>query len=466
MMEKVFVFNRLDRDPLVQTNTMRTNQHDKPAVIIGAGIAGLAAAEKLGQANIPVVILEARNRIGGRILTQQEEAIGYPIELGAEFIHGLPPETLEKLQQSEIEEVDGQNWCASSVGLSPCSFFPQVDSILAAMDDSIPDESFLDFLEREFPNPSHDATLDEAKRHAIGYVSGFNAADPGLVSVHWLVAEMRAEEKIQGQRAFRSRNGYADLLNIYRQQIARYDVTIQTGTVVESITWKSGAIQIKASGESGPSVFEATQVLVTLPLSVLQLGAVEFVPPLPKSKLAALDKLEMGKVIRIVLRFRHRFWDTISPPGEKATLSDMSFLLSEDELFPTWWTTMPRKEPVITGWAPFRSAEKLSGKDQEAVIQQALQSLSRQLQVDLKNLESWLESAYFHDWQTDPFSRGAYSYAKVGADGAQQALAAPVENTLFFAGDATDTTGNNGTVHGAIASGQRAAREIIETRGV
>ena len=466
MMEKVFVFNRLDSDSLVQTNMMRTNQHDKPVVIVGAGIAGLAAAEKLGQANIPVVILEARNRIGGRILTQQEEAIGYPIELGAEFIHGLPAETLEKLRQSEIEEVDGQNWCASSVGLSPCSFFPQVDSILAAMDDSIPDESFLDFLEREFPNPSHDAALDESKRHAIGYVSGFNAADPGLVSVHWLVAEMRAEEKIQGQRAFRSRNGYADLLNIYRQQIARYDVTIQTGTVVESITWRSGAIQIKASGESDPSVFEATQVLVTLPLSVLQLGAVEFVPPLPKSKLAALDKLEMGKVIRIVLRFRHRFWDTISPPGEKATLSGMTFLLSEDELFPTWWTTMPRKEPVITGWAPFRSAEKLSGKDQEAVIQQALQSLSRQLQVDLKNLESWLESAYFHDWQTDPFSRGAYSYAKVGADGAQQALAAPVENTLFFAGEATDTTGNNGTVHGAIASGQRAAREIIETRGV
>jgi monoamine oxidase len=466
MMEKVFVFNRLDSDPLVQTNTMRTNQHDQPVVIVGAGIAGLAAAEKLGQANIPVVILEARNRIGGRILTQQEEAIGYPIELGAEFIHGLPPETLEKLRQSEIEEVDGQNWCSSPRGLSPCSFFPQVDSILAAMDDSIPDESFLDFLAREFPNPSHDAALDEAKRHAIGYVSGFNAADPGLVSVHWLVAEMRAEEKIQGQRAFRSRNGYADLLNIYRQQIARYDVTIQTGTVVESITWRSGAIQIKASGESDPSVFEATQVLVTLPLSVLQLGAVAFVPPLPKSKLAALDNLEMGKVIRIVLRFRHRFWNTISPPGEKATLSGMTFLLSEDELFPTWWTTMPRKEPVITGWAPFRSAEKLSGKDQEAVIQQALQSLSRQLQVDLKNLESWLESAYFHDWQTDPFSRGAYSYAKVGADGAQQALAAPVENTLFFAGEATDTTGNNGTVHGAIASGQRAAREIIETRGV
>jgi monoamine oxidase len=453
---------------MMPTPMTRTNQGGKPVIIVGAGIAGLAAAEKLGQAEIPVVLLEARSRIGGRILTQYAEDIAYPIELGAEFIHGLPPETLEKLRDSDLSEVEGQNWCASPQGLSPCSFFSQVDSILDAMDDSVPDESFLDFLEREFSNPSHDAALDQAKRRAIGYVSGFNAADPGLVSVHWLVEEMRAEERIQGQRAFRTRNGYADLLNVYRRQIGQYNVIIQTGVVVDSIAWKSGAVQIKASSESGPSLFEATQVLVTLPISILQTtrqpGAVEFVPPLPQSKLAALDKLEMGKVIRIVLRFRHRFWDPMPAPGGKATLSDMGFLFSEDEFFPTWWTTMPRKEPLITGWATFRAAEKLSGKDDKAVIQRALQTLSRLLGVGVLNLESWLEAAYFHDWQTDPFSRGAYSYAKVGADGAQQALAAPVENTLFFAGEGTDTSGNNGTVHGAIASGQRAAREIIEAR--
>jgi monoamine oxidase len=73
-----------------------------------------------------------------------------------------------------------------------------------------------------------------------------------------------------------------------------------------------------------------------------------------------------------------------------------------------------------------------------------------------------LERAYFHDWQSDPFSRGAYSYGRVGADGAQQVLAAPLEKTLFFAGEATDTSGHNGTVHGAIASGHRAAREILQ----
>jgi len=84
--------------------------------------------------------------------------------------------------------------------------------------------------------------------------------------------------------------------------------------------------------------------------------------------------------------------------------------------------------------------------------------------MNFSQVEAWLEAAYFHDWQTDPFSRGAYSYGKVGANEAQQRLAAPVARTLFFAGEATDRTGNNGTVHGAIASGLRAAAEILVRR--
>jgi monoamine oxidase len=193
-----------------------------------------------------------------------------------------------------------------------------------------------------------------------------------------------------------------------------------------------------------------------------QAGAVRFTPNLPSEKIQALDKLEMGEVIRVVLRFRQRFWRTIS--DGKRTLSDMSFLFSEDEWFPTWWTAMPAKVPIITGWAPFRCAQRLSGKNSTFVREQALRSLCRLLGISLKNLESWLEGVYFHDWQSDPFSRGAYSYGKAGADGAQQALGAPMEKTLFFAGEATDTSGLNGTVHGAIASGYRASAEIIKAR--
>jgi monoamine oxidase len=142
----------------------------------------------------------------------------------------------------------------------------------------------------------------------------------------------------------------------------------------------------------------------------------------------------------------------------------MGFLFSDDEWFPTWWTTLPAREPVITGWAPFRCAERLSGRDRSFVVDRGLKTLSRLLTMSLPALQERLEGAYFHDWQDDPFSRGAYSYGKVGADGAQEELAKPVDNTLFFAGEATASPGSNGTVHGAMASGYRAAREILSGR--
>ena len=445
---------------------------DKSILIIGGGIAGLAAASKLGRAGLRVLVLEARDRIGGRIFTQQIPGCDIPIELGAEFIHGLAPEIWEPLQErgTEINEVDGENWCVSNHRLSPCRFFSQVDSILNKMDDSSLDESFLAFLERCFPNPTNDPELQEAKQRALGYVSGFNAADPGLVGVHWLVRGMRAEESIEGDRAFRSKNGYADLLDVFQQRIGECNGTVRTGTVVESVTWKAGHVEVTAHSPDSRSVFTSTHILITLPLAVLrapvgELGAVQFNPALPERKLESLDKLEMGTVIRISLRFRHRFWDAISPSSDsKKTLSNMSFLFSQDERFPTWWTTMPHKSSMITGWAPFRSAEQLSGSNHSLVVQQSLQTLDGLMGVNWQKLESWLEGAYFHDWQSDPFSRGAYSYGKVGANEAQGVLAAPIEDTLFFAGEASDTSGHNGTVHGAIASGYRAALEILQRR--
>jgi monoamine oxidase len=445
---------------------------EHPAVVvIGAGIAGLAAASKLGRAGLSVAVLEARDRIGGRIFTQRVPGCDAPIELGAEFIHGFAPEIWEPLRASgtAITEVEGQSWCVSREGLFPCRFFPQVDEILDKMDDSLPDESFLAFLEGHFPNPTHDQNQQDAKQRTLAYVTGFNAADPGLIGVHWLVTGMRAEEKLQGHRAFRSRNGYEDLVEAFQRQLATCDVTVYTNTVVESIRWKPGYAELSSHTAERASGFKTSQVLITLPLPLLkpsrELGAVQFTPPLPQEKIASLEKLEMGKVIRIVLRFRHRFWDAISAPADKKkTLSGMSFLFSQDEWFPTWWTAMPNQEPLITGWAPFRSAERLSGQNHSFVVQQSLRTLARLLGVRFENLESWLEGVHFHDWQSDPFSRGAYSYGKVGAARAQRILAAPVENTLFFAGEATDTSGQNGTVHGAIASAYRAAAEIVGTK--
>jgi monoamine oxidase len=446
--------------------------NEKQIVIVGAGIAGLAAAFKLGQAGLSVLVLEARDRIGGRIFTHRDAADDSPVELGAEFIHGLVPEVFEPLLEdmAEITEVEGRSWCVTGQGLSPCKFFPQVDAILEKMDDSLPDESFLAFLERCFSNPGHDAKLEDAKQRAIAYVSGFNAADPGRVGTHWLVHGMRAEEKVEGHRAFRSNGGYEDLLDAFRKRIAPLSVRIQTSTIVERVTWKPGLGAVTIRNSDGRSVLNASKVLITVPLALLkatpgQLGTVEFVPQLPAEKIASFEKLEVGEIFRVVLRFRDRFWERIAPPSYPTkSLSDMSFVFSQDDFFPTWWTTMPKKLPMITGWAPFRSAQRLAGLKPSQIIEQGLRTLESLLEVRFNELENQLQAAHSHDWQNDPFSRGAYSYGTVGADGTQEALAAPVANTLFFAGEATDTSGSNGTVHGAIASGYRAAREIIYAR--
>jgi monoamine oxidase len=443
-----------------------TGNH-KDVVVIGAGAAGVAAAIELGRTGLSVVILEARNRIGGRIFTHRDPVLDSPIEFGAEFIHGKPPEVWEMMRErrAAISEVDGDNWCVNQGRLTSCDFFSQVDSILDKMSDESDDESFLEFLQRCFPERNGDLKLAQAKQRAVNYVSGFNAADPGLVGVHWLVKSMRAEETMDGSRAFRSQNGYADLLDVFRYRLAKAHVAVQTETVVEQIAWRKGKADVIARAPQSAVKLTASHLLVTLPLAVLQtapgeVGAVRFDPVLPRQKTDAMNKLEMGKVIRVVLRFRERFWQSIAPSTSK-NLSEMSFLFSNDEWFPTWWTKMPERLPIITGWAPFQSAERLSGRSREFVLARSLATLARLLGVGILDLERWLEAAYFHDWQSDPFSRGAYSYGKVGSDGAQEELGRPLDNTLFFAGEATDISGNNGTVHGAIASGRRAAREIL-----
>jgi len=228
-------------------------------------------------------------------------------------------------------------------------------------------------------------------------------------------------------------------------------------------------VVVSAQCERKGTTFLAKKAIVTVPLSILKIpsthaGGISFDPVLPREKLNALDKLEMGKVVRLVLRFRERFWQSLAPLGaDGRTLADMTFLLTEDEWFPTWWTTMPYQEPQITGWAPFQCAERLLGRDVAFVTQRGLQSLGRLLNVSVPELEQLLEGAYFHDWQSDPFSRGAYSYGKVGADGAQATLAKPLADSVYFAGEATASPGSNGTVHGAIASGYRVAAEILES---
>src|SRR5262249_35913252 len=161
-------------------------------------------------------------------------------------------------------------------------------------------------------------------------VSGFHAADPAQVSVHSLVRSLRADEKIEGHRAFRLAGGYQALIDTFREALSRAKVAIQLGTVVHRIGWTKGKVEVRAVNKSAQVVFTGGRVLVTLPLGVLRVpatsGGVAFSPELPGSKNSAIGKLAMGKVVRVILRFEKRFWDEIRPdPKASKTLAEMRF---------------------------------------------------------------------------------------------------------------------------------------------
>jgi monoamine oxidase len=435
-------------------------------LIIGAGAAGLTSALELTRAGLRVEVLEGRDRVGGRIFTQNDPLTHSPVELGAEFVHGLAPEIWEPVQKHKlaISEVEGDLWCARGGQLEPCDFFGKAEKILSAMDDKHPDESFLKFLARRFPGNEQ----REGRQRATAFVSGFNAADPDKVSVHWLVHSREADAGIEGDRAFHIHGGYQKLISCFVQELTSAEsagapplAEIHLGTKVRRVLWQRASVRAIAETKSGKSVFNAPRIVITLPLGVLQNGAVVFDPALPGSKQQALQKLAMGKVVRVTLCFRRRFWENLRPNDGQKSLAGMSFLFSDDELFPTWWTQMPAHPPVITGWSPEQSAERLAGMTKEQIVARAMESLSGLLGQNATSLQHELGSAYLHDWDSDPFSCGAYSYVKAGGEGCQHGLGEAVERTLFFAGEATDISGHNGTVHGAIASGRRAAAEVL-----
>ena len=138
----------------------------------------------------------------------------------------------------------------------------------------------------------------------------------------------------------------------------------------------------------------------------------------------------------------------------------VSFVYGRAAALPTWWTAYPAIAPQLTGWAGGPPAARLVNQPEHVIVDHALDALADVLGLPRGRIEGALVGTHTHNWHADPFARGAYSYVTVNGMDAVRALAAPVEHTLFFAGEATNTDGHTGTVHGAIATGRRAAREI------
>lgn len=436
---------------------------DFDVVVIGAGAAGLTALRELRRAGLKVLCLEARDRIGGRILTVHDPLSPIPIELGAEFIHGRPPEVWNPVRSAGLTVYDcfekavhireGQPWHEEDAWL----LANQVLEDMQRTAHEKPDESFAEFLGRS-------AHSDDAKELAASFVEGFNAADKNVIGIASLAQDAAAAASIGGDRSYRVVNGYDAVVSSLASGVEELHSTLQLNAVVERIEWETGRATVHF--RSGLSNREATvtahRVIITVPLGVLQAeagsaGTIRFEPE-PVDTLAAAHRLRFGAVIRMVLRFREPFWE------ELTRLGTFGFLLSQEQYFPTWWTPMPVRAPLITGWSAGPRADRLKGQSRSEILAHALSDLARVMSVELERVSGLLEAASFHDWSDDPFARGAYSYAAAGARDAREALATPVSDTLFFAGEATELNGHSATVHGAIASGKRAAQQVIAAR--
>jgi len=431
-------------------------------VVIGAGVAGLACAQALCEAGLRVTILEARSRVGGRIWTVHPSLTNAPVELGAEFIHGLPQEVWQIVERAGLQthELTGNRWRLEQARLAPASgSWDVIDSIFRRIDESAPDQSFQEFLEHACGDlPQH------ARIEAAAYVEGFHACNASRISAHALARWHRSDREIQGHRGFRFPNGYEGLVGALAASSKPDLLTVRLNAVVTEIAWNASTVEVTAqSPDQERASVRAEAAVITLPLGVLQAplgasGAVCFRPELTE-KAGALKQLEMGAAIRLVLCFRHCFWTDAKLV--RSPMPDMSFLSSPEELFPTWWSSVSVGTAMLTGWSGGVRAEQLSGRGSAAIMERGLEVLHHIFGVPLETLRDLVQESFVHDWQSDPYSRGAYSYALADSKEAARRLAAPVGNTLFFAGEATDCSGHNGTVHGAIASGQRAAAELL-----
>jgi monoamine oxidase len=424
--------------------------------VIGAGVAGLAAAGELRRQDLQVAVYEARDRIGGRILTHRDARFPMPLELGAEFIHGEAPLTERLLREARLSDYDllGDSWRAERGHFRRDEgFWEEIDRVFDAIDARKGDRSFDDFLAQRPGGTS----LARARDAARLFVQGFHAADPAELSVLSMAPGYGDEPSEEALRVGRVAEGYDRLAEWLARDLGD---DLHLGHPVREIAWERGKADLTLADGSR---VEARAAVVTVPLGVLQAppdepGGIRFHPDPPRLR-QMLDLLAMGPVVRLVLGFRELPWHGRSDLGR------LRFLQTGDETFRAWWTAYPLRLPVLVAWSGGPPAAAISRKRPEEIEAAALRVLAQQTGLSRRRIASRLEGVWSHDWNHDPFSRGAYSYARVGGGEAAKALARPVEKTLFFAGEAADEEGRTGTVEGAIGTGLRAARQVRRALG-
>lgn len=427
-------------------------------VIVGAGVAGLAAARRLHERGLRVTVLEARSRIGGRVFTRHDPRSPLPIELGAEFLHGAATQVRTLVDEARLREVEiaGARWRAAHGRFMRLDdFWHRLDRVLGQATAREPDRP-LSALFAERPG-GHRFAAD--RRLAREFVEGFHAAEIDRISEHAVASGGNPGRDPDDQRMARLVDGYGEIPAALARPVAS---RIRLGAVVSAIDWAPGRVEVHARVRDAAMRVRASAVVVSVPVSLLHCeargrGALVFTPEIPAIR-AAASLVEMGQVQRVPIVLDRPLMELLDD-RRKRELADMAFVNASDAEVPVWWTSYPLRSGLVVGWAGGPAAMAL-GREPRQLAARAVASLADTFGLDRRTVRRHLVGTHHHDWTRDPFSRGAYSYPLVGGSGAAEALSRPVQGTVFFAGEATDEEGRTATVHGAMATGCRAAAQV------
>jgi monoamine oxidase len=428
---------------------MNRNSGQKKVVIIGAGIAGLAACRQLMQDGFEVLILEARDCAGGRIVTG--DCLGVPLGSGAAWIHGAdgnPISTLANQFRAEMVPVhssqfamynrDGQPISNKDIAQFETRFNQFLEKAKALAFQSEKDISLADALSvvttGELFSTVEEDLLQRKHLFFEGYVG---ANDKYLSARNWDM-----EDIWPGDNCFLT-SGYGPILDGLVK-----GCPIRFNTSVLEVRCTSEAIEIVTKN----SVFHADAVIVTVPLGVLKSGQLTFSPPLPKEKRMAIQNLGMGLFNITAIRFESAFW-----PREPQAFF---FTKSDELLIPVFLNLYHfTGEPILVGYSGGDRARRLEAITDEELIAITMQHFEKHFATSLPPPTAYLNTR----WSKDPYSFGSYSCVTTGASKADfEALAEPVANRLFFAGEATNGQYPS-TTHGAYLSGIREAERIKNT---
>jgi monoamine oxidase len=411
-------------------------------IIIGAGAAGLSAMRDLAKAGYHVCMLEAAGNAGGRISTIKEGFESYA-EAGAEFIHGKLPLTFQLLKEAGLscEEVEGKmidvqqgQWQTEDHDDHWDEFMRQLGKLKA-------DITILQFLEENFSNPEYIHLRQAVQR----FSEGFDLADISKASILSIKEEWKNIDKKQ----YRIKGGYIQVIDHLLNCCRQLNTEFYFNSCVNKIDYEEGNVTVHTIDNKK---FPANKLIITVSAGVLQSGIIQFKPSLTDHAVA-IQGLGFGGVIKFLFEFKTSFWKEFD--------DEAGFLLTDEEI-PTWWTQLPAETNLLSGWMGGPNATKKIFEPDSSLLQTALQSLSSIFRMPPAMLQEELTSYKIINWLNQPYIKGGYSYDTLHSGKAREILSSPVNNTIYFAGEAISKSESQGTVESALQSGHDTASMLIQ----